>query len=188
MAGCLINKFSNIVLPWGIDVALYCLVYMYIGYVIRQKLKKGINCSLQKFFVFTVITFLMTVLCAFFVGGQNLSIGNFGKSYFFVPIGAISGCLMTSAVSILLSKMKLSELLCKLGQNTMLVYAVHVPIYQVLESLIGLLNISNIVQMLFIQLIKLCITIVVMIPIIIIFNKYFPALVGKRKKQKQEAL
>ncbi len=180
MIGCLYNFFFDLLLPWSIDNVFICIIFMGLGYMVRDKLNNGIKYTRTSMVLIIIISFLVTMVCGHVCGVVDICSGNYGNSYLLFFAGGFTGSIMLCGFSILLSELSYCKLLCKLGQNTLPIYALHLTVYEAIDVIGGIIDISNVNQGL-VEVAKLIIAIVVLIPIIAIMNKYFPILVGKRR-------
>jgi acyltransferase len=163
-------------LPWSIDIALTGTVFYGAGYLLQPYILTDL---FMKWHWFGISTSL--ILCVFFSSiNKNVDfyVGIYGN-YFYFYISAFSGIFFWTYFA---RWVKPHRLVTAIGQNTLVIFSTHLLIIPCLTGfLVYGLRIPK--QMLasgtFIALGYTIVTILLILPISILMNRYTPALVGK---------
>lgn len=142
----------------------------------------------NKYNILTIFVTILLFIILIFTSHKN---GNIDMTYYIYGnalmyfVNALIGCLLTLSVSLLLSKIKrISNLLVFYGQNTMVVYIFHYYICRLaLPIFMGFVGLSNYLYHPITQLVALIAVMLVMIPVIIVVNRYFYFIFGKSKNK-----
>lgn len=182
IAGFLIYTFNQTQLPWSIDIAITMLVFYSVGSLLRNILitKKQSNWQL----------YLMLIIAALFVFisfNSNTNVkadqNEFGN-YFYFLTGAFAGIFMlVSFFKILENWLKASRVLKFVGQNTLIILALHLISGSVIKAFsVYILDLPlSVYDNGWIKLTYAVLSIAILYPVILLFNKYLPILVGKSK-------
>lgn len=130
----------------------------------------------------TILLFIILIFTSHKNGNIDMTYYIYGNSLLYF-VNALIGCLLTLSVSLLLSKIKsISNLLVFYGQNTMVVYIFHYYICRLaLPIFMGFVGLSNYLYHPITQLVVLISVMIIMIPVILVMNKYFYFMFGKSK-------
>lgn len=183
--GIIVKETFTFRLPWAADTALFSVIFVYIGYIIRKKdilnkyfIDKPLNIK-----IFTVaITLCLTIILAK-LNGSDGSVSLYSlrfNNYILYIINALLGCAFIITLSITLPPNKIFNFY---GRNTIVILGFHLLIFSWIKIIdIHLFNnpidASNFLSI----LLYLFITMVISIPIIIFINKYMPFFIGRKKK------
>ncbi|MEA4917162.1 acyltransferase family protein [Proteiniphilum sp.] len=165
--GSLIQQYNLNILPFGLHTAFFGLVFYGIGFLSKQQENSFMNLS----FLFKMML-LVGCLYVQILAVQNGYQGNIETSpIYFIPI-ALCGILFWAVVSLLVNKNKILEYL---GINSLVIMSVHEPIYRFLIG--GFSRFSGIEVDLIRTNLLYCVsisivTIIIIIPIIYLYNKY----------------
>ena len=157
-------------LPWSIDIALYCTIFTAVGYCVRNYVWN--NRSICSYILMAILFMTSVYLNSEYIGGSvdlySCRIGLYPLFY----ISAFSGIYICLGLAILFSR---SKFLTYLGQNTIIIYALHFLISRPLELLMSMIIPYDFLR----NLLETSIVILILVPIINIINKHFKFLVGK---------
>lgn len=142
-------------LPWSLDISLYCLIFYYIGYIIKKYdiLKYLVD---RKYYYFIFSCFWIYMI---YLGGMEIAVRKY-EPYGMVIIGTISAFLTIFIILKLLINEQhiLWKIPAYIGQSTIFILIVHTlygkKIINMLNDFCGLdqRNIINILLSIFIQL------------------------------------
>ena len=121
-------------LPWSIDVAMYCLVFYYIGVLFKQYgILKKIRERKILYFVFASIWAYMI-----YAGSMEISIRNYG-SYGLVILGSVSGVLVVMQLAYFIEEKQpaLSKLFSLLGEFTLYILIITVLLGNRIGEIVG---------------------------------------------------
>lgn len=113
-----------ILLPWSIDTSFLMSIFIYCGYIIRNK-GYEVNWLSNKMVCGAV---LLYSLCLCINGYTNLSIGNFGKSVWLTIVAGFTGSLVLIKIAILLEKFWCKSLLVEIGKNSLIIFCIQMPL------------------------------------------------------------
>ncbi len=200
-------------LPWNIDVALTAVVFYGAGNLFRkfveseEKVKSALNrdsisrvgleldskpgCSLRKetfhakklfpIFLLAINLFYLGYLLHFPTSEQmNMNILKYGD-FFSYYLLAFSG---TFAFVYLFKNMRSSKLLEYYGKNSLIVFALHFPVKDVLIKIIVVIFMIDVEAYYYNAAFALSLTLLnllCLIPVIFLINNYFPFLIGKKR-------
>jgi fucose 4-O-acetylase-like acetyltransferase len=182
LIGFINYKFNKTHLPWSIDIALVMLVFFASGSLLRNTL---INTDRKSWFY--LVTILLTAVILYFNLQLNTTvrvyINEYGNFLYFL-IGAFAGIFMIMSIfKLLTDRIKRSKVLEFVGKNTLLILALHLISGSVIKaiSVYILKQPLSIYEIGWVKLIYAALSIAILYPIILFFNKYLPFLVGKSK-------
>lgn len=176
--GFLYNTYIPFRMPWGIDIAFTGVVFYSAGYFFKKNYK---NTLLRTNYSFIVVLFLTHIILSFTnprVDMYKLIYNN----YFLFYTSAFSGIL----TYIYIFKMiRPSKILMFYGRNSLSILGFHYLIISVLRysfpPLLTYLNLHINENTLFI--INIVFTLILIVPVIAVTNKYFPYVAGKNRQQ-----
>ena len=168
----ILNNLTNF--PWGISISFVAIFIYGIGYISKNLVKHLKNIRLNNIFII-----ILTIILQYIVIPKNVFIvmmnSNYGNILYFI-IEAFAGTLLFMSISILINRNSFLEYI---GRNSILFLAFHQPIKRgiiYLLSKIIHIPLSEIRENIICTLIALSLTIIIIIPIVYIYNKYFPKL------------
>lgn len=170
----------KVILPFGIETAFVSLLFLSIGNV-YGKYEEKVN---NKYVIVIPIIIMLYISAFYYNGGVSMLGHNYGIPYLFV-LGALSGTGIIYTISSFLENIKLvNKSLVFLGQNSLVIMLCHDPIKRIIAkavSIVTKINDEIIRNTLSGSLLITVLVILVMVPLIIIINKYIPFVVGKKK-------
>lgn len=181
--GCILNYY-NVILPFAIETALINCIFVFIGYYFKcysKNLFKNYKISLLIITLFIII-FIFSILT-----NNNVNILEHKyNNYIIFLLGGVSGSFITIVISYIINKCKIiNKVLEWLGINSILIMCMHEPIKRIVIKLISIfthINIEILRSSFIYSLLILSITIILIYPTIIIINKHFPFITGKKKR------
>ena len=159
-----------ILLPWSIDVAFLMAVFMYGGMLLREK--GWMNLS-----VAYVIAFCLVYIVFSYLNGYcNLSVRNYGNSILLFLVGGFIGSYLIIRLSQLLEKTFLNKALVAIGQHSLVIFCIQIPILFVVEKFFSpvIKYMPELVQMTSLAFIQVVITLVIGYVISRFLNRYIP--------------
>ena len=163
-----LNKFTGFSLPWYIDVAFPCVLFMYLGQYVREK---NVEITGKK----TLILAAVGIAAA---AGLTLLFSDSPEKYCidyrvirltpFVPV-MIGGFALCLALYGALKNVKKKSILSYIGVNSMLFYLFDNLPELLVEKAMGYIGVTNV------YIVSLCqlIGILLITPVIVMFVKYF---------------
>gem|GEM_PF-5840742 len=138
----LITGYYNIVLPWSMTAAMIMLPIYYIGYKSSNYIKNATN-SLNKTKIFTVmlISIVGIILVYTYNKDVKISMGKVNNIVLFYT-GIISVVAFMFSISIITKRLNcVSVILRFIGQNTLWILCIHIPVFGLIKGIAMLLNI-----------------------------------------------
>lgn len=137
----LIHYFCPILLPWSIDIALFCTVLFYLGDLVKQK--NILEYLYKKPFYILAVLAVFTAT-AYYNGSGNLSIGIYGKSVILYLITAVlgSGLCMLASMWIMNHSKAVAKSLSYVGRCTLTILCIHLFVIAVLQFLMNLIHMN----------------------------------------------
>ncbi len=174
LIGFLYNIYIPLRMPWGIDIALTGIVFYSAGYFFRRKCE---NVFFGKSYIFIFFLFLIHIISSF----TNPRVDMYKliyNSYSLFYLSAFSGIL----VYVYIFKMvRPSKTLQFYGKNSLIILGLHYLVISTLKytlpTLFSHLNLQVSESIFFIT--GMFLTLILMIPTIVIINRYFPYITGK---------
>ena len=169
------SKYFELRPPWRMDVALTAVVFSGIGYIFKEQCEKWTK---NRHIVFLLIVFFISISIAFLNGKIDMNYNKYNNIVLFY-VGASSGIFFWVNVSIMLGG---SNILKYIGNNSLTIFALHIPALIVIVKLLMIMGISYSIQannVLFL-FIHTYLTVLLLIPVNYFLNKYIPFLVGRR--------
>lgn len=172
--GYLDSKYFMYRLPWSIDIALTAVVFSGIGYISRGF---SLELSKKKLIALMVIALLLNLVVVYFNGKIDMNYNKYNNIFLFYS-GAFLGIFLWENISRMLSS---SKILKYIGNNSLVIFALHIPVLLVIVKCMIIVGIPYSVQasnisFLFIHTI---LTILVLVPANYLLNRYVPFLVGR---------
>lgn len=170
-------------LPWNADLAVLGMSFMSLGLWYQAKADSFIsNKQLRLPIIITAVIFHVGISWSAFITTESVDwySDRFGNPVFFI-IGACTGIFAT----ILISKRFSLHRLAYLGANSIVWYGLHRIIIDATFILYNKLNITIIrgsLLSLILALISVAVATVLLSPVNAILTKYFPVLIGKKKR------
>ena len=163
--------FIKTPLPWNIVRAFKDIVFYGIGYFYSNNFRKKIY--YRKDITVGIFLFIINV-CIFFLLN--------GKNYFYEEIMYLIGGMFGSIATLKIFRcIKYNKILDFLGKNTLIIFAFHGRTGSIIKLILMLLNIQMLEDNLIFDFIIMTLKIILCVPIVFIFNKYFPFLIGKKR-------
>lgn len=177
----LILKHFSLDLFFSIDSALLAFPFFTFGFYIHRKNIKFINGILQNnankasVFLMAVVALIFTIILSNINGNIDINMFNYGKNILLFYITALFGIIMTIGLSTFYNN---SFLIRKIASGTILILAFHgYPS----ALIIRIINMYSKELSIYIAIpISIISTVVMVIPIIIV-QKYFPIILGRRE-------
>lgn len=161
-------NITGIALPWHIDEAFPCLIYIYIGYIIRKK-----QCRIGKKGI--AILFVSGAICSLVI----CHINRFTEDLYFVDYHALKllpfslilagGIQLCLALYGLLSKIKVESIISYIGKNSLLYYLFDWIPSSIIAKVCGILPCFNSSVMRLFQFAGFFL----LMPFFVMFLKYF---------------
>lgn len=158
-------------LPWGIDVGLTGIVFYGAGHLLKDVCKRWLAKTFAvKLALGAVFLFLNIVVLT---QRMNLNMKDHGiyLDFYFGAFCGIAWCL-------LLSSLVRSKVLSYLGENTLILLAVHTPILRVASRLVDFLPFP--IHPYLAEAARVLITIILSVPVILLIRRYFPWILGAK--------
>jgi acyltransferase len=172
--------------PWGADIALTAVVFYGVGYLSRQYLR-GRTVSWAIFGGALCFSLVMYVTFAFYNTPVAMIIGNYGDNYAAFYLAAFTGIGFWAMGANLLSSFRVLRIV---GQHTLVLFSLHLLVFPFITAFflyVWRLPADFREQSVIYAIIYTIISIIVLIPASLFLEKYFPWLVGKVKKQDNQA-
>lgn len=163
-----LNKFTGFALPWYIDVAFPCVLFMYLGQFVREK---NVQIGGKRLAVLSLIgvacAAVLTVLLA--GSGEQFPVDYHMMQltpFVLILIGGFALCLALYGA---LKSVKRKGFLSYIGVNSMLFYLFDNLPELLAEKAMGYIGVTNV------YIVSLCqlIAILLLTPVIVMFVKYF---------------
>lgn len=189
-SGDIVAPLSNCVFFMAIPgLAFYILGNILGAHILHmeERLDKNIRNPLESYFVSVLCVIGLFVLLLFSAhanGNIDMTYYRYGNAALYL-INAVIGSFMVLLLALLLSKIRgISKLLAFYGQNSIIALVCHYYICRiVLPDVMGFLSLSDYLYHPVTQSVVLLAVMLIMIPVIIIVNKYFYFMFGKKKQK-----
>lgn len=177
--GFLYPKHVLLTMPWDVDTAFTAIVFYSTGYFFRRNYE---NILFRTNYFFILFLFLIHITLSFINPRVDMHHLN---NYFLFYIMAFSGILIYTYI---FKMIKPSNILKFYGNNSLTILGFHYLILSILKYLLPpLFKFLNLeISEKIILIIKIGLTLLIFIPIIIITNRYFPYVMGKRQMEKRQ--
>jgi hypothetical protein len=184
--GILLKELNLYRLPYGLDIALFALLFIQIGHWLKRKqfIEKQIsNRSLWVKIGLTIIAFCLTFFVSQINDGQEpmAMVHRVFNNYFLYLVGALFGCLFILYLSNCLPSMRIFDFF---GRNTIFLLGFHLVILGLIKGIqVFLLHIPLEItkDFLIVDIVYVLFTFVLLSPLIYLVNKYMPFLLGRQK-------
>lgn len=180
--GLLVFRLLGFHLPWSIDVALAMYGFYFIGSLLRRVnfVERILN---WRFGILVLVLFLAIHLLGFQHNGRILyyygDYGNFPLMY----VNGIAGFIWAFA---LFSLLPTNKYLVWVGQNTLPILAFHLLAMTLMKG-IALFGFVHELQFnVWLSLLYGIAQVIIIVPAILVLNRYFPFLVGIQRKKGSE--
>ena len=141
-AAVLIHYLCPVLLPWSLDVALYAVSFMMLGYLLRER---NLLETMYGRPLYVAAAAAVFVLGSYLNGTVNMSLGQYGRSmvlYLAVgSLGSILVMLFSMAVERVRGLKVLSRPLAFLGRHTVPVLCLHLFVYSCIGTAASLIGI-----------------------------------------------
>ncbi len=182
IAGYLLIKFCEFRLPFSIDTMCVSILFYGLGFIVAPFIDT-ISLVFNKHKIISILVFIiLSVIISITYQGCNLN-NNYYSNYVLFYIFGIIGILFMICLATLFKE---NKLLLFLGRNTLVLMCIHEPLKRIMIIIVSKISKiptellrGNIFGILFITAILM----MVMYPIIIIINQYFPFMLGKPYKR-----
>ncbi len=182
IAGLYIYKTIGFHLPWSVDVALSVYGFYFFGALLRRINFIDFLSGLVKPLVFFIVFFVLHYFCSKYNGRVLYYYGEYGN----FPIMYLNGILGFMWAFALFKILPTSSLLVWVGRNTLPLLAFHLSAMTVLKA-IALWGFGIELQFsLWLSLLYGVLQIIILIPFILLLNRYFPFLVGNHQRKHSE--
>lgn len=180
--GYALSVFMPFRLPWNMDVAFTAVLFYGLGYLVKKE--QLIDRLISKKLTINILIFLATITIALAFGFHNntsFTDNYLGDNVLFTYVSAFTGIIALMTLAKIINKNIILEFL---GKNTYVILAFHLSILYVLQ---GLVKRTNIVDFASTQnsdlwgLFYMLSSIVILIPIIFILDKFAPFILNRRR-------
>ena len=170
-------------LPWSFAQAFIMLAFYIIG-----DLSKTINIKNTTNLTLFSLIFITTALSITFLpilSTANVAYNTLGNYWLFLITSIIGIIAIISSMILIERKFHNIKLLTFLGQNTLFIMSCHLVLYACIKGFtFFVLKLSlDIYHNIYVNILLVCSTILISIPLIMGVNKYIPWLVGKKIKK-----
>lgn len=136
----LIGSQIKIVLPWCLNIAMCALIFLYTGYICKDKIQTKLEMKNNTIWrVFSLFTILYMLTCTFFPNRIAMA-GNIYNNILLFYVTAFLGIAMLTSFSVIINYYSNNSLnykaLLYLGCNTLIIFALHQPVLRII-SFIG---------------------------------------------------
>lgn len=162
----------------GVNIAITCVIFMIAG----ESLKPVIGILYKKHIIMNISLILGIIICGTYVsrlnadenvGGYIVAYANYGKNYYIYIINAICMCFMVVVLSFFLEKLKF---LVWMGKYSMAIMVMHYFVFEYTVPICtNLISINGV----FAAFINTCLTIIVCVPFVLVFERLIPEIIGK---------
>lgn len=132
--GLVTSYLFNIRLPWNVDVAFTAVVFIYIGYIIKNRINIK-NIEIKK----CILIFVLFVISVKYNGNVSFSTNKY-SNIIYMYIGAISASIL---IFKLFWKFKSNIFLERFGKNTIIVIGFNYAVLNISNKLLNILNFSD---------------------------------------------
>lgn len=173
----ILHYFVPVLLPWSMDTVLAMVVLLYLGESIG---KMGATESAKRKWWLVLVILVVFVVCVYWNGAGNISIGDYGKSMVLFLISSCAGTLLCIIISYFVEKYLhfLGKPLMIIGMGTLDILCLHLFVFALLQTAFSAAGIdcNN-------ELVKvLIITMGLLVPVV--FSNVIK--LGKKKKKKKD--
>ena len=169
-------------LPWGIDVAIVLSFFFAIGKILNilyENWKNNKN---------TIVIAIVLLIIGFLVGMYNTDISCMNHEYGNYWLFAISALSTSIGLVFIMQRFNKNKIIEYIGNNTIGILVFHKLVIVLFQTKLGIISTNLLHGNIFIQILLSLLVLIMsvascFIPIIII-KKYFPILLGERRKAK----
>lgn len=168
-------------LPWGLNVSLVVIVFYGLGSILSDKLQDDDSKSKFLLSAITFICSILVLLVAYFNGKIEVSMHEYGN-YLLFWLGAFAGIGFVISVMKLLQIYHLNLFFIEfIGKNTLIILGFHLTAGTFIKAIIVYVfnQEISVFDYQLVELLYSVLSIIVLVPVIFILNKYFPVLIGK---------
>ena len=184
-------SFVKVLLPFNVDTALVALFFIYIGFLLKvfnvqEKIAKNVYVYLAVLLICLAVPVLFAV---FDINKADMLWKTYDNVAFFL-IAALSGSEAVFLISYMVDKYlkHLAKIITFYGKNTLVLLAFHHTWgWVVLELIFGKIGLpygSNILTGNVEDVLYAILVILLLTPVILLFNKFIPFAVGKKRVKK----
>lgn len=177
LTGFLYNIYIPLRMPWGIDISLTGTVFYSAGYFFRRKYE---DIFFKKSYVF-ILFLLLTHITLSFINPKVDMYKLIYNNYFFFYLSAFSGIFFYIYIFKMIKPLKALQFY---GKNSLIILGLHYLIISTLKYTLPILfNYFNLrVNESIFFITNVFFTLLLLIPTIVIINRYFPYITGKSKR------
>ncbi len=174
--GYLDSKYLKIRLPWSIDVALTAVVFLGIGYILKENLQK---LKILKNPFLLVLFFLLNIFVVFLNGKIDMNYNKYNNIFLFYS-GAFLGIYFWTGISMFIGNV---NTLKYIGSNSLSIFALHIPVLLVIVKLMMMIGIPYSIQEnnIAFMFIHTFLSILMIILMVYLFSRYIFFFVGREK-------
>ncbi|MDT3401641.1 acyltransferase family protein [Mucilaginibacter terrae] len=183
VSGYIYTNYVKINLPWGIETAIVALVFYGFSNVFKEGLRKIL--SLPKFLLISLS--VLSLVAFFFTSTQNGRINMLGSdynNYFLFYLLAFNGIFLVITISDLISSVFKRLLVVEfIASNTLFILGFHNLSFTIIKAFTVFVLKKPLVifdHNTALGFLLSIVTIILLIPCIIIVNKYLPFITGKQ--------
>lgn len=181
---CIIIPNIKFGYPYEINVAICALLFILIGYLVKEFLDKK-EIKIFVWIIVTIVAFAGIFLYSFNTITDSKYImmaeAKYGNFLIFI-ISALSGCICTMGISIILSKIlnqKIKNVLIYIGQNTLVIFLTHKIFINLFCKITEFISVKDYIVLIFVTVL----TVVSSIIVGKIIEYVIPVLIGKQKEK-----
>ncbi len=175
-------KMFHIFLLFSVSSAMMALPFYYIGFLLKDFKFNRVEENIPLAILVFIVTLTGTILCTGINGRPDMNYLNNGSNIFIYYLAGCVGTVMLSSLSMILARVK-TGVIVFISANTLTIFAIHgivVPIVLKITDPIWGHAANSDFGLVYAHVVSFLTLAVSVIPILII-NKYFPFMLGKRK-------
>ena len=177
LIGYLFDAYCKILMPWSIDSSFIYVIFLWIGYRLKEINLISRNLSRNKIILLFAFIGINTIFIRL-NSEPNTSIREYGN-YIYFYISALSGVGLQIIICQCMEKVKLiNKVFSYIGKNSLIILGFHLTFYSLISYLASILNIE-IKSISYFGVIYVGLTLLILIPIINIVNYKFSWILGK---------
>lgn len=169
-------------LPWSIDIALPMIVFYGVGSLLKNPLLK-MDKNVFRYLLLSILSFAVVFLMYKVNAEVKVFINVYGNYVYFF-IGAFAGILFSvSMLKMLDIYLKSVRFLQFIGENTLIILALHLIAGSVVKAVsFYILDLPmSIYEITWVKIVYGLLSIIILIPVMLFFNRFLPSLIGKSK-------
>lgn len=182
VSGYLNYIYNPYPLPWSIDIALPMIVFYGVGSLLKEPLLK-MDKNVFRYLLLSILSFAVVFLMYKVNAEVKVFINVYGN-YFYFFVGAFAGIIFSvSALKMLDIYLKPVRFLQFIGENTLIILALHLIAGSVVKAVsFYILDLPmSIYEITWVKIVYSLLSVIILIPGMLFFNKYLPFLIGKSK-------